>query len=288
MATADDGALITKDHQYQFNGLLIGSGTSYFVESWDGLFDITSIVSNDLTPQDRDGVIPGSDLLGARTITGVLDLLESSQTALYDDLEAFQTAFRSLRSQELPFVYKLPGRDLRYINCRPRKSALPKDADLAYGRGAISLQLAASDPRHYSLSQSSQTLAVADGATSGQITINNGGNYFTECIITLNGLATNPIITMASQTPIDDELDTTGNAIRLQYTNGSADATVIDTRRGFKTITYNGADSYNIRRTDSQWFVLMPGDNVITLQRDAGAVGSACSATFVWNEAWNY
>jgi len=282
------GDMITRDHQYEYNGLLIGSQTQYRTASWNGLFDLTNIINSDLAPKDRDGMIPGEDLLSSRTITGQINLLQNDQGLMYDDIEAFQTAFASRRSTELPFVYKLPGRDKRYVNCRTRKSSLPKDADLAYGLAVINMQMEASDPRHFDLTPQSRQVVIPATDSSATVSLNVGGNFYTEPIITIKDLAINPIITLESHTAIDPALDSTGKAVRLQYSNSVGDTTVVDTRRNYKTITYNGDNAYNIRRTDSQWFRLMPGVNQINIQRSNTATGSSCTVVFTWNNAYNY
>jgi hypothetical protein len=282
------GDLISADHQYEYNGLLVGSGTNFWVESWDGLFDATNINISDLTPIDRDGVIPGLDTMGKRVITGKLHLLNyDGQSSVYDDIEAFGTAFMPRRSTELPLVYQLPGGRLRYVNCRVRKRSMPKDADLFHGHGNINLQLEASDPRHYELDASDNDTTLAAGEAAGSILIDNEGNYFVEPVITIsNTQLTNPIITMVSQDPIDPYMDTTGFAIRLNCTITPTDVLVIDVKN--KIITLNGEDAYDFKRTDSQWWTLMPGINNISINRDAGTVALAADVVFEWNAGWIY
>lgn len=151
------GDLITRDHQYEYNGLLFGSGTDYISEGWNGLFDaVPNVTSNDLTPQDRHGVIPGLDLLGGRTLDNVIDIKDDDRTSsatIFDRAESLQKVFR-VKQQEYPLVYQLPGRPKRFVMARPRKAAMPKDADLTLGLGKASVQLFASDPAHYDLAPS--------------------------------------------------------------------------------------------------------------------------------------
>lgn len=283
------GDLITRDHQYEYCGLLMGSGTPYMVEDWDGLLDQPNIRSNDLNRNDTDGVVPGQDLYGSRTITGKLhllsDSLSNSTSAMYDAIEAWQTAMRA-KQIEFPFVYKLPGRAKRYINCRPRKSSAPKDYELARGHGVISVQLSASQPWHYDLASSTYSIGILSGFDNQNITMTLPSNWPTRPVFTISGYAVNPMISVGGQTPMDG-VSHNGRVFGLNVTLGIMDQLVIDMAN--KMVTLNGSPRPDLIRTDAQWWHLFPGQNQISYQRNSDRGNSTASpASMVFNSHWMY
>lgn len=277
------GDLITLDKQYEYGGLLIGSMTMYQVESWTGLFEMVAD-SSDLKRGDRDGAVPGLDLINSRVMNGKINLIcETGPAATHAALLDFQHAFRPRMYNEIPFVYKLPGIAKRFVNARCRRSAAPSDFELAYGHGIINCQLVATDVRHYDLQASTGSVTIANGATTNSGVIVSAGKQPTEAVITIPGPANNVIVTVSGQTT-DLDYNYNGNAIKTTCTLSALDTMVIDLVN--KVIKINGVTRHDVRNNDSQWFSLLPGNNTITYSRSTN--GAASTASLSWHDAYLY
>lgn len=283
------GDLITADHQYEFNGLLIGSGTKYLTKSWDGLFDgASNLRSNDLDRNDGDGVVPGQDLMGARIIScaevHIFD--DDSRSNVWGLVSTFQQAFARRSNTEIPFCFRHPitGGQIWTINCRPRKIALPKDDVLTMGRGVAAVQLVASKPEFYNRAVTNKDLSLLTTDASKASTFSVAGNYQTGPTITVQGaLASGSTIVISGQTALDG-LNYSGLTFTLNQNMAAGDTLVIDMKN--KTVTINGTLNYAYKLNSSDWWKLLPGNNTVTVNR-AGATGAAVTITLSYSEAWN-
>jgi len=279
------GDLVTGDYMYEYSALLLGSGTKYIVEQWDGLYGIPDIRANDLDRQDRHGVVPGIDLMGPRVMNATIKIdtagFAAAETAIHDLAPVFRP-----RQAEVPMVWQRPrtgGSIKKYIYCRPRKLVLPTNYELAHGLGQASVQFVAADPRHYTFTPTVTNGSIATSATTGGSTFTVGGDFLTEPLISITGPFNNGIITLVSAPNLDDTV-MAGRAIRLTGNVSAAQTLVIDF--GLRTMLLNGAPIYSYRRSDSQWWSLTPGSNTVQFTRDAGAVGSAALYSITHRAAW--
>jgi hypothetical protein len=210
------GDLIFADHQYEWRGLLFGSRTKYRTESIGGLFDaLPGLRSNDMSPDDRHGLVPGSDLLGGRTLEFDLHLLEEDRrdpAEIFSDAESMMSIFRPLQNEQ-PFYYRLPGREKRYVMCRPRRATMPKDADLALGHGVASIQMVSADGVHYS---SKINVKSNDDLTEGSIDIDFQveGSWPSAPLIAIDGAFNELSLEVLDQMTYDD-VDWIGNKFTM-------------------------------------------------------------------------
>lgn len=109
--------------QYEMNGIVFGEGTKYPTQPLElGAIDI---VTQDALRPRVDGMTPGRDTFGGRTL--VFDMGVHSE-ALDDDLEDLELAWRNDAIRQtpgavVPLRYRRRGRD-RVIYGRPRKFAV--------------------------------------------------------------------------------------------------------------------------------------------------------------------
>lgn len=286
------GDLITRATQYEFGGLLLGSGTPYIVESMEGLDSMPELRSDDEDRQDDHGAIPGIDLLPGRTIEATLNVNDVSHAAImarYRDMARVMSPSRV----EIPLVFRRPGEDRKQVFARPRRRNFPSNYDVAHGLAIGSLQWFAPDPRIYSLiERSAQVVLAGDvanadgtvtpGARSGSVVVNNAGDFRTFPRFRIEGDGTNPRIAVSNQTPAPDGTSYNGRTFAIDYDMAAADRFDIDSKR--KTIALNGANSYRFRRTDSRWWELMPGTQTVTFSR-SDTTGTQ-TYTVYWYDAW--
>lgn len=271
------GDLITANMQYEFRGWLFGSGTSYVVETVDGILGLPSARTNDLEKQEDHGDHAGVDLIPGRTITMTMSALGdsvSTQGLMDLVLQKMQTSKRAA-FVEYPFVTQRPGHGKRFVNARPRRAEFPSNYETAHGRGIGALQWYATDPRWYSLAQSVQAVNLANTALAGNATANMTGDFEdgVEPIIEIQGPVTNPRIQNAADGNKTIRIDVVVNAGQTLY---------IDTR--LKTVFLAGVDRYDTVRADNEWFSLLPGANVITLNRSNA--GASMTMFLRWYNGW--
>lgn len=273
------GDLISQDYQYEYSSLLMGAGTVYLIEKIEGLYDMPEIASRDIIRSDIHGVFPGTDLMGGRRLVVLLDILASNGSTAESYIRNLNLAFRP-SNQELWFVFKRPNMaDKRFVLCRCRRKALDTDYKYSYGLVKGSVELFASDPRIYSITEETENVTILDTTTvSPTIVVDNIGDFNTGATIDLAGPITNPVIT----NPQDES-----KAIRLTCVIPTGTILRIDTKaRTVQTSTGGAAyvDHYEYVRTDNQWWALQAGVNNLQVNRTNTAGASTVEVR--WRAAW--
>lgn len=285
------GDLITTDWEMEYNGLLLGGTTDYSISQIDGLLDIPALTSGDQVLLRRHGLHPGDDFLQGRAVTVTLEIYASSDSA-------FETAMDNLLDAvvpggaEIPLVFQVPGvagGSKSLIYARPRRRSLGVNWSYYHRVPTMTIEFEATDPRVYSASESSDSVAVA--TTSGGLTFNatpdfsfgvagtggtiqatNSGNFATGAVFTVNGPCTNPRI----------ENLTSGKTIEIDITLATGSYLTVDTEA--RTVLLNGtASRYSSLTSTSEWFDLDPGTNEVKY-RATTATGSTLDAA--WRSAW--
>lgn len=279
------GDLITKDHQYEYNGVLMGSGTDYMTIAWDGLFDpLPDLRTNDLDRNDSNGTVPGLDLTGGRQLAGNLHVLPANPSDVWARLVTLSTAFLP-RQTELPFCFRHPatGGQVWQIMARPRKYAVSKTADLVLGDAAANCLLYASKPQFYNRVVTTSNIGLGSAVTDQAFVINpGGGNWPTGPTITITGpLPAGSTITVSGQTPIDGVSDN-GKQFVLTTDVAAGSSLVIDMK--YKTVTLDGTKKYSYKASNADWWRLYPGNNTVTVHRPTS--GAALTATIAYSQAW--
>jgi len=285
-------SLISTDWQFEANGLLLGSGTSYDVRVIAGLAGSAPVRGADVQRTLRHGSRAGSDFLAPRQIILEFDIMPSATETFDDLLQALSQAL-PVAEDEYEIAFQVPGVAngvTARILGRTRKRDIGVDLEYFYGYAKPRFQIIASDPRIYAEAQSLAMvgLPTTEGgrtyprtyprtygsvSTGGTITANNAGTFSTPVVFTLTGPATNPTIENVTQ----------GKSLEFNIVLASGETLVIDTDS--RTVLLNGtASRYSALMASSEWFDLDPGDNQIDYR---AATSTISEITATWRSAWS-
>lgn len=251
------GDLITRNYQYEFNGILMGSNTAYTVEGLEGLWAMPELRTADIERNDAHGDIPGEDLMGPRTLEADIKVTADTQIAMETAMMAVAKAMRP-RTDEAEFVWQRPGQVKKFVKCRPRKRSFPSNFEMARGLATGSVVLYAPDPVIYSLAERTSNINLAAGVASGSTTWTSQGDFETWPRFTLTGAGSNPRFSNNQES---------GRQVRIDVVMAAGDTLVVDTHPDRRTVTLNGVDRYDLVRTDNQWWRLFAATNTITFSR---------------------
>lgn len=256
------GGLITRDGQYEFNGILmndsVGDRDTLRVIKTSGLFNLPDMKTVDSEMQDDHGGQVGRDLFAMRYITMDLSLIASTKANLYSKIDELREAFQTQEAL-LPLYFQRAGIGKRFIKARPRRlGGFDTSARMDHGRADGSLMLLAPDPRILEEPQRSQDIVIASGGTTNSGTVSMLGNFKggAKPILEIAGPTTNPRITNAA-----DE----GRAIRIDMVIAAGQTLILDAND--RSVTLAGVDMSANVRTDNQWWNLLAGNNLITFTR---------------------
>ncbi|MFN2636919.1 MAG: hypothetical protein ABR585_07835 [Gemmatimonadaceae bacterium] len=266
------GANITAAGQVEWNGTLWGEGTSFRLRQIDGWRSLPSVSNLNVERPSRHGAWAGRKLGQQRIVTIRLQVNSITDETLIDDLLDDLDAVTGLGEDEteLPLVVKGYGAPLlAYGSIIDRD--VPMDGDWSVGAANVSILIACSDPRLYSLERHGAT--IPPGTPTG---LANTGNTATHPLIRMEGPVVDPVLTRAVP-------GATNRVIEFSLTVGVGEILEIDTDAGTAAI---GGVSKMSALTGSSVpvgdFVLASGTNTITYTTTSG--GSA-GADFLWRDA---
>lgn len=284
MAVGDliTGVSSSRGVQYEWASVLFGTGTHWIVESMDGLDSSPDMSTDDSQRNDDHGAIFGQDLLASRELTMDVDYDGSSHA---DVMAAYRTLARVMRplTTTYPFAFQRPNEVKKQVWVRPRKRAFPSDGDVAMGLSNGTLVWDAPDPRIHSLVQNHVQIVLAAGVAAGSVVLTNAGDFHGWPKFTLSGAGSNPRIQVSAQTV--DPLDGTNfnnRTIGIDVVMGAGDVLTVDART--KNIQLDGANAYNLKRTDNQWWEHMPGAQTVTFSRNVHT--AAQTLDIYWYDTW--
>lgn len=281
---------------------VLGSGTDIGLISTTGLRDLPPIRQGNAARGQRDGTLPGWNLIGERTVginyqitrvTGGTETALATATAAHQNIidpsTVCMTAGDYLRQQAgvgatkpiSAVMIQLPTRANPLIFFgRPSRFIAPVNTDFQYGRIDINTEWTCPDglmydrnlitgqcglPNPTSGATFPATFNLTFGASSGAtFPMNNPGAYATAPFFTITGPVTNPVITN----------QTTSQQIKLNISLGASDILSVDCQSG--TVTLNAtANRNNTVDISTQFFGLAPGNNTIAFaSSDSTAVAS--------------
>ncbi len=274
------GDLITRDGQYEFNGLLLNDSVadvdSLRVLGSSGLFELPDLKTNDSEMQDDHGGNVGRDLLTMRRIIMDLRVIASTKANMYNKLEAIAAAFQP-QSTLLPLVYQRAGVGKRFLNVRPRRlGGFDLSAALDHGWAEGSVMLLAPDPRKLAFVQNSLAVTIAASGTTNSGTAAMLGNFKggAKPIIEIAGPITNPRISNAADG---------GRSIRIDQVITAGQTLIVNAND--RSVTLAGVDQSANVRADNQWWNLLPGANLITVTR-SNSPATAATVTVKWWDSY--
>ena len=293
------GDLITTNYQYEYNGLLLGSGTPYIMEKVTGLLTTADVIDNHYKAQSRQGKILGQESFDARHVQFDVSIDGTSGSDAEDKIAALMNAFvmppyfsglsvidlvaddyaafsSTPSNPDKFFVFQRPNKGKRAFYGHVNKVSFDSTGDVAQGLAKGSVDLLCIDPLCYSIGPLNHLVSgtIANTATSGSVTCTNAGNFPTQRLrISLVGPMTNPVITNG----------TTGRAMKFTGTLPTSSDTLVVMVHG-REIWVNDVPDTSYRRSDFQWFDLQPGGNTIQVTRSVSA--AAAPFTVQFQDAW--
>ncbi len=272
-----EGDLITRDGQYEFNGLLLNSSW-LIVENEEGLMSAGAYkVIGDSEMLDTHGGKVGRDMLTRREVVLDLGLDAALSSEMHSRLREVNRAFQPQPDLK-NLIFQKAGFGKMMLPVRPRRiGGFRADHIMSWGTSRGSVLLVAPDPRLLSFAQSSQAITIASEATQAQASVTMGGNFLGGAppVLEIAGPATNPRITNVLL----------NRTIRLDLVISSGQTLIIDTSPLRRSVTMGGVDQFGTVRNDNQWWVLQPGAQTISWTR-SNAPASTATLTVRWRNAW--
>lgn len=288
------GDLITQVYQYEYNGLLIGCGTEFFVQNVKGLLGFPAVRSGTFPRFGNHGAVPGKHYLPERQFVVELDYTPMDDDTFAANRSALMQAFgpRVNPQDELPFCFWHPGSTQKLqISCRPVDYNFEVNRRFALKFPETAIRFEASDPLHYTVTQFSTSITLTPDTTgltfpidfplnfgassSNEAGLFNGGTAPANWTATIAGSIEGPRL----------ERSDTGQEINLpNLTVPGGETLVIDSAA--RTILLNGtANRRQFLTKASRWFKLDPGATT-SIRFSANGAVSGASVTFNWRWAF--
>lgn len=243
-------------------GVTLDQSTAWTLDAISGL-GITAVRNGDSARPRDHGELIGLDVLSGKTITVTLTVV-SDGTGLDHAIDALAQALQPGGETEYPFWFKLPNLPQLCSMVRVRKRAFPVDLAYSMGLAKVSLQLRSTDPRLYGPTQSNTVplptpiggmkfpatfpLSFGGGSATGDIAIDNAGNFEMRPVLVITGPCTDPKV-------VNDQ---TGwslvftNPSQTGYTLNTGDKLIVDLQA--RTVTLMTAGS-NVGVPHENWVV---------------------------------
>lgn len=292
------------DYQVEFNGLLLGDGTSYELVDWSGFYRRSIDLLTPTLPRYHGGLV-GASYSTPRTIefeaevVADLDLgLAAIQADLATKRDVFMAAVQPMIDTEGPLVFKLPGQATRRVNCRAQRADSSITVESELGVARLAAQFVAADPAIYA--DTSSTLVLSPFAASAGLTYpvtypkayGAAGSGAGSIAANAGDWETWPTVTIAGPTTgvlTNPQLDnvTTGLTLALTANGGvsiaAGQSLVVAMHPRDRSVAFTtGASRYG-QATGSFW-PLQPGNNEIRFRASGDTSGA--TATLSWRSAW--
>ncbi len=279
------------NYSFAFNGWVFGGvGSPIQLLSVNGLDSLPDVRTQDSIRGYADGLFTGRDFASGRTIDLELQVMgNNSNTARYY-VNELRTNLIMQQYGTGVLEFKLPDRNLQYVNARVRARDIVIDPNYVYGRIIAKVRLTCPDPRIYD--STTQSAVITTPATSSGRVYNriynmlyvgtgggsttactNSGSYTTYPIFTITGPCTNPIIVNS----------TTGQKLAFNIAMASSSETLV-VNPDLRTVVLNGSPARNLLTGDSSWFGMPAGTTNIGFI--AAASGTGASLTVQWHNAY--
>jgi hypothetical protein len=267
---------VLNDYQILYNGVTMGQGTPFRLNKIEGLRELPLLRTSDYAKLKHHGAFSGIDVLEGRTVTFTMTIVGAGMSDFETQLAAFESAAIPLLTTSLPLSYKLPNQTQRQILARTRRRTeviLPSYTKAFIGAGAgmapanvaspLAWELFCGDPRIYD-----DTLTTTAITTTATIT--NAGNFESRPVITVTPGSSPITITNAGDS---------SHFIKLATSSiGSIPNPCVIDLLARTVVDGSGANRFDLIDPTTQWFVLAPGANAITI--------SGGTASVAWRSAW--
>lgn len=280
------------NYQYRlngWNGLLIGSGTRFYVEGTEGLYGWQVRTSDDDLPRG-DGALRGVDLESARQVLFKLNVGRGRDEVEQNMIRLF-AALVPQREEDWELIWRHPGQPLKMLRCRP--------IDLLRDRDSTQLMIAsqsfvlrAADPRHYAAIPTSVIVPVTTNPSSPvYATLQNLGNAPAYPRITVDGPTSGPPVTRVELINVNGlhVFDARMTLPKGGQLVGDMEAHVTGAPRSI--ITLDGQTKYGAWQLPREPFRLEPGPvvdsgvNALYLQTEPP--GAPVTCTLDYRDTWS-
>lgn len=300
MTVADDeevevliapGALITRDGQIEWDGVLLGSGTPYRWVELVGWEDLPALDSGNAPRPQRHGAWPGRYLAQERVITWTARIV-AEPGAFGAAVTALRSALRVADDDtERPLVVRTKGGETLLAYAAVTSRVIPNTPAAGIGRGTLAVMWTCSDPRRYSLTEHAETIPQPQAGTgltyplaypldygtvaeNGDRLLTNAGSEPTPLRLVISGPCTTPALSLD------------GLVLEFDLALTADEQLVIDTGAG--TVLLDGGTDRTYALTDRsaplESFELPPGDSIVSFR--AGAFGGGATCDVTWRDAW--
>lgn len=255
-------------------GLLVGAGTPYRLTRWPNPYTTADIRTDDDPTAHVDGITPGPDLLGGRSLAFEVEVIESTPELAQQRAIELAAAFAPANSTEW-LEMTIADRTFAW---RGRYRGVADDLSRRFLSGKIPMRcrFLATDPLRYGpeewasigLSDVGDGFilpvvlpAIIDGTTgAGETLALNTGSRSVPFSALLTGPLGNPRLTHVES----------GRFVRVLTTLGAGETAVIDSRPSVSTVLVGGASRPDLMSGGSYPFLLPPGPATLRLTADTG------------------
>jgi hypothetical protein len=261
-----------------------GSNGVWLNVELDG-FELPTVRTSSGNYAGRDGGYIGAQFFSARDITIQGTVFSSSVSVLESSRSALQTALLADRANNLtPVTIQLITNAGNNYTVYAYLLDFQMPIKQAIWSAPFKIELLAPDPTIYLTNTTSLPANLPLVTTAGipypltypwtypaeglPATINNSGTVAVYPIITLTGLATDPVITNV----------TTGQTFSLNLVTAPTDSIVINMQQ--RSVLLNGSSVLGDVVSGSSWLYLQPGNNQLSLTSAGG--GDTVSGTVAW------
>jgi hypothetical protein len=275
------------DYQYRiggWDGLLIGAGTPYRVESIEGLEGWQVRTSDDDLPRGA-GALRGVDLQAARQILFKVNVASTDRAEIEHAMDVLYRALVPQRDQDWELLFRHPGRPLRSVRCRPVDLAreLNLRQTIVHHQG---FALRAVDPRLYSAQIHTVDVPVTPaGADPVIVTADNIGSGPAYPIIRVRGPESGD---PARRVVLTNMTTDTRLNVRSLLPAGSmlvADMAAQATGAPRSPITIDGQSKYGAWQAPRREFAIWPGINELMFEVEP--VGTVVSCNLEYRSTWS-
>lgn len=281
--------LTLSPYQLWYNGLTMGAGTPFTIQSIDGLKDLPPVRSQDSDRGYLDGSFSGQDFLSGRSITVNMIILAGNGNSAQTNADLLKQALMFSRSGVKPLQFQLSQfASLQFCNARARIGTISINENYSYGYIVAQFKFFCPDPLIFDNTQQTATLLAQNpngrtfntvyplsyggGVNAGTGLVANNGNTDAYPVITITGPCVNPVIGNA----------TTGLSMYFNVTLNTGDTLVIDLRN--RTILLNGNPARNYLSGLSKWFSAPVGNSTFFFTA-SGASGTT-SGVVAWYNSY--
>lgn len=265
------------------NGFPINDGSNgVWLSELDGL-EMPKIRTSTGNYAGRDGGFIGAQYFAPRDIS-------IQGTAFSSDVASLETVRRNLQSALLGDTVTLNivtnAGNSYSINANLIDFSMPIKGNVF--SAAYKIELLAPDPTIYSSANAVTPVTLTPIVTSGFVipftlpltlpssslptSITNAGTVAVYPLITMTGIATNPVLTN----------NTTGEFFGLNVTTATSD--VISINMAQRSVTLNGSNIFGDVGSGSAWWFLVPGGNEVSLTTSSGS--DTVVTTITWQSGY--